>query len=202
MAFCCPHKGTSCFIKTPPNHNCQPEYKMPCCSWWGCSSGTGFDCFFPVVYCHLQCVRKLVSACSGKMRHWWFGLFALLQEMWLPCDSLVLALSPASSCKCRGCDGVCAKSHYKTEHKGCAQDNTEDWDEDEHRVQLFVSGTATVLTQGQETISLPCKPRREPVRGKALKWWPSIHHALRHTLQLGWAKPHNLVAMNRCTEVS
>lgn len=41
----------------------------------------------------LWCVRKLVSACSGEMRHWWFGLFALLQEMWLTCGSLVLALS-------------------------------------------------------------------------------------------------------------
>ena len=107
-----------------------------------------------VVYCHLWCVRKLVSACSGEMRHWWFGLFALLQEMWLTCGSLILALSPASSCKCRGCDGVCAKSHCKTWHKECAQDDTEDRGEAGRRVQVFVSSNIWPHTGTRNCLSI------------------------------------------------
>lgn len=99
----------------------------------GFSAETGSDCF-PVVCSHLRCVRKLVSSCAGETRHRWFGLFALLQETWLPCGGLVLAFSPASSCKCRGCGGVCAESHCKTAPKGCAQSNMEHWGEEGHRV--------------------------------------------------------------------
>lgn len=132
---------------------------MPCCSWWGFSSRTGFGCIFParkkvtVVYCHLWSVRKLVSACPGEMRHRWFGLFALLQEMWLTCGSLVLALSPASSCEGRGCDGVCAKSHCKSCHKGRAQDSTEDWGEAGQRVQPFVLGSFCPHTRTRNYLS-------------------------------------------------
>lgn len=100
------------FFKNLSKSQVPAEYKTQCCSWLGFSSRTGFDCIFPVVYCHL-CVCKLVSACSGEMRHWWFGLLVLLQEMWLSCGSLVLSLSSASPCKCRGCDGICAKNHHR-----------------------------------------------------------------------------------------
>lgn len=115
------------------------------------------------------------------MRHWWFGLFALLQEMWLACGSLVLALSPFSSCKCKGCDGIWAKSHCKNWHKGCAQDNTEDRGEAGHRVQLFVSGSLYPHSRTRNYLK-PFKPMRGPRRSKALKWWPSIHtHALHYS---------------------
>lgn len=188
MAFCCPLERTWCFLKTPPNHNCQPEYKMPCCSWWGFHPRLALTVFFlqgkkvTVVYCHLWCLRKLVSACSGKTRHWFFGLFALLQEMWLICGSRVLALSPASSCKCRGCDGICAESHCKTGHKGCAQDNMQDRGEAGHGVQPFALGSLCPHTRTRNYLSQPCKPMREPRRGKALKRCPSIHPALHHML--------------------
>lgn len=68
------------FFKNPSKSQVPAEYKIQC-SWLGFSSRTGFDCIFPVVCCYLRCVDKLVSACSGEMRHWWFGLLVLLQEM-------------------------------------------------------------------------------------------------------------------------
>lgn len=47
---------------------------------------------------------------------------------------------------------VCAKSHYRTAWKGWTQDHAEDRSEGGHRMQLFASSTASVLTQGQETL--------------------------------------------------
>lgn len=140
------------FFKNPGKSQVPAEYKMQCCSWLGFSSRTGFDCIFPVVYCRLWCVRKLESACSSEMRHWWFGLLALPQEMWQPGPVTLFCLI----IKCRNCDGVCAKSHYRAAWRGPYGGLWWRWAQDP-----VLCLKCSLCPHTGTRNSLPCKPLRE-----------------------------------------